>query len=123
MKNIDRGIPFYLGYLNAVELIKWASSELKDTKFKDIFNSPKNKRNAILAQFLPTTSVFGNKNISEAYLNAKRKTFEEIGLIKKEELQPKEVYSGDFKQNKIPASYYKFKYKKSHLFSFDGERI
>lgn len=108
IKNIDRGHTFYIGYLIARSIIEWAGTKYTSNKqkFKD---------------FLPTVEVYGNKEVSDSYLNSKRLFLQKIKELPKQQLQPMIVFPETFVGGKVPKKYYMFNAYKSHLFQFNGE--
>ena len=108
----SRGYSFYKGYIIAFNIVKWASDNFKKS-------TPKNKYSV----FLPTIEVYGDKDISDSYLNSKRIFLEKINEQPKENLQPKLIFPETFVDGKIPASYYTFRPEKSSLLQFDGMEI
>jgi hypothetical protein len=94
-------------YLVAYDIVKWASA---------LYNKTDN-----IDRFLPTHLVYGDKNISDSYLNSKRLYLENIKLRPRDNLlQPNIVFPNDLKNNKIQKKYYDFDYTKSHIFNFSG---
>lgn len=106
MKNTNRGYSFYIGYILAYDIVKWASDTYK--------------KNNKVVNFLPTTEVYGDKDISDSYLNAKRMFLERIKELDKRKLQPDIIFPETFVSGVIPDKYYKFKASRSFLFMFDG---
>jgi hypothetical protein len=106
IKNTDRGYSFYLGYLLAQNIVKWASENSNKPKYKI---------------FLPSADIYGDSEISDSYINSKRIYLEKTEEIVPDELQPTIVFPETFKKGKIPDSFYKFNPKKSHILQFDGE--
>jgi hypothetical protein len=71
MKDTDRGDTFYIGYLLAYSIVKWASESYA--------SKPNNK----YMVFLPSPEVYGDSEISDSYLNSKRLFLEKIPLFSK----------------------------------------
>lgn len=115
IKKAGRGYSFYLGYLNAQALVKWASDQYTNTK---------NKKDQYIP-LLPSIDVYGNEEISDSYINSKRLFLEHIHQRDKEFLQPQIIFPDTFNNNskdtkKIPDKYYKFNPTQSHILQFDG---
>jgi hypothetical protein len=108
MKDTDRGDTFYIGYLLAYSIVKWASESYA--------SKPNNK----YMVFLPSPEVYGDSEISDSYLNSKRLFLEKIKDNDKKKIQPKCVFPETFKNGKIPNNYYKFIPNKSPILQFDG---
>ena len=101
IKNTTRGYTFYIGYLMAQELVRWAGIEYSKNPNKNF------------KKFLPTVEVYGDMEISDSYLNSKRMFLEQIKELPKRQLQPKIIFPDTFVKNKIPKSYYDFDASKS----------
>jgi hypothetical protein len=119
IKNIDRGISFYFGYLLCRDLIIWSSNKY--------YTSTNQETKDTLEEFFPTEKTYGKYNISESYIvnmfnfNLKNGTASKADKYKY--VQPYHVYDRDLKYNKVPKKYYEFSYKDSEIFNFDGEQI
>jgi hypothetical protein len=100
---------YYIGYITAQSIVKWACDNYKLTCDKNII------------PFLPTACVYGNNEISDSYINSKRQFLEAIGERKICQVQPKIIFPEMFVENKIPDIYYKFDPTKSPILQFDGE--
>lgn len=112
LQNINdetRGYSFYKGYKIAFEIVKWAGENYEKTKKSKYIN------------FLPSIEVYGETEISDSYLNAKRLFMEKIMDRPKQQLQPMIVFPETFVNSKIPSKYYEFKAHKSILLQFDGQ--
>ena len=108
IKDVDRGNTFYIGYLLAQSIVKWACDNYKKTS------------NNKFLPFLPSTEIYGDSEISDSYINSKRLFLENIGDINKENLQPMIIFPETFVKGKIPDKYYKFIPENSHILKFDG---
>ena len=111
IKDVDRGDSFYIGYLLAQSIVKWAGCEYKKAK-----NHQTNK----YMQFLPSIYVYGESEISDSYLNSKRLFLEKLHEREKEHLQPMIIFPETFVKGKIPEKYYQFNPEKSPILQFDG---
>ena len=114
IKDTERGDSFQLGYLLAQNIVKWACSE-----YKNSYSAKSNKDNKFKV-FLPSATVYGDHEISDSYLNAKRLFLENIGERDKIQVQPKIIFPETFVNGKIPEKYYKFKPSESPILQFDG---
>lgn len=113
IKDVDRGNSFYIGYLLAQSIVKWAGAKYKKSTDKlNITNK--------FMPFLPSIHVYGKAEISDSYLNAKRLFLEKLGERPKEHLQPMIIFPETFVKGKIPEKYYKFNPTKSPILKFDG---
>ena len=111
IKDVDRGNSFYIGYLLAQSIVQWAVGEYKKSS-----ESQTNK----FMPFLPSIQVYGDIEISDSYLNAKRLFLEKLRERPKEHLQPMIIFPETFIKGKIPEKYYEFKPTKSPILQFDG---
>jgi hypothetical protein len=108
----NRGDSFQLGYILAQSIVKWAGNE-----YKKASESKKNK----FKVFLPTADVYGESEVSDSYLNAKRLFLEKIGAQEKiSGIQPNIIFPETFIKGKIPDKYYKFNPENSPILKFDG---
>ena len=108
IKDVDRGNSFYIGYILAQSIVKWACINYKKTPKPEYM------------LFLPSAEVFGDTEISDSYLNAKRLFLESIDARTKEKLQPMIIFPETFVNGKIPDKYYKFVPENSQILQFDG---
>lgn len=108
IKETDRGYSFYIGYITAQSIVKWVCEEYKKNSIKKYM------------PFLPSIEVYGNEEMSDSYINAKRHFLEKIGEVVREKLQPEIIFPDTFVNGKIPEKYYKFNPIKSHILQFDG---
>lgn len=104
----NRGYSFYIGYLTAQSIVKWAGDEYK--------KSPSKK----YMLFLPSADIYGTTEISDSYINSKRQFLEKIHEREKEKIQPDVIFPETFVGGKIPEKYYKFRPDKSPILQFDG---
>jgi hypothetical protein len=109
IKNTNRGYSFYLGYINAQEIVKWAGEEYYKLKRKK------------LLPLLPYAEVYGNEDISDSYINSKRLFLEKVNQREKQQMQPNIIFPEHLKKNKIPSKFYKFIPSNSPILQFDGE--
>lgn len=105
MKKTGRGQSFFIGYMTARNIVTWASNLYKKKKIDN---------------FLPSVSIYGNKDISDSFINSKRLFLEKIKEIPTKQLQPNNIYPDTFINGKIPNKFFKFQHKKSVIFNFDG---
>ena len=108
IKESNRGYSFYIGYIESISMIKWAS---------DKYNKKLDKK---YMPILPSIDVYGNVEISDSFINAKRIFLEKINQRVSEKLQPSIIYPDTFVDGKVPDKYYKFDPLKSHILQFDG---
>lgn len=108
IKDVDRGNTFYLGYILAQSIVKWACDNYKKTS------------NSKYMVFLPSAEIYGDNEISDSYLNAKRLFLVNIGERTKENLQPMIIFPETFINGKIPDKYYQFIPEDSQILQFDG---
>jgi hypothetical protein len=113
IKSADRGHSFYLGYIKAYDIVKWSSEQYAKTIKND------HKKAETIIKLLPTPLVYGDAELSDSYLNAKRIFLEKIDGDQ-EQLQPQIIFTNTFKNGEIPKKYYEFDATKSRLFTFDG---
>lgn len=111
IKDVDRGNSFYIGYLLAQSIVKWAGEEYRKSK-----NPQTNK----FMPFLPSIHVYGESEVSDSYLNSKRLFLEKLRERPKEHLQPMIIFPETFVKGKIPNQYYQFNPEKSPILQFDG---
>lgn len=109
IKNVERGYSFYLGYISAQSIIKWACEEYK-----------KNNSKKYWALF-PSVDVYGTDEISDSYINSKRIFLEKIQQRGYEKLQPTIIFPETFVNDKIPKKYYNFNPNTSLILNFNGE--
>lgn len=102
MKNLGRGDSFLMGYTAARNIVNWAT---KNSKLKQ--------------GFLPSADTYGESDISDSYINAKRIFLEKIKEREKKQLQPDNIFPDTFVNGKIPKKYYKFK-PNNIIFKIDG---
>jgi hypothetical protein len=110
-----RMYPYYAGYIISRDIITWAGKQYISTK------------NSNLHKFLPTSEVFGERNISDSYVvskhnfDVKNKT---IDISEKNKYtQPRHVYDRDLLYKKTPKKYYEFNVNDSEIFNFNGEEV
>lgn len=108
IKGLDRGYSFYIGYITANSIISWAGKQYKKKESND------------LKLFFPSADVYGDEEISDSYINAKRLFLEKLGEIPKTKLQPHIIFHDMFINHSIPDKYYKFNPLKSQILKFDG---
>ena len=89
----------------ARQIVSWASKKYNNNNMR---------------VFLPTTEVYGQKDVSDSYINSKRLFLEHINEIDTQKLQPNIVFPDSFVDGKIPSKYYNFDPSKSIIFQFDG---
>ena len=104
----NRGYSFYIGYITAQSIVKWAGDEYKKSPVKKYM------------PFLPSAEIYGNTEVSDSYINSKRQFLEKIHNKEKVKLQPEIIFPETFINGKIPDKYYKFKPDKSSILQFDG---
>ena len=104
----NRGYSFYIGYLTAQSIVKWAGDEYKKSPVKKYM------------PFLPSAEIYGTTEVSDSYINSKRQFLEKIHEREKEKLQPDVIFPETFVGGKIPEKYYKFRPDKSPILQFDG---
>ena len=104
----NRGYSFYIGYITAQSIVKWAVDEYKKSPAKKYM------------PFLPSTEIYGTTEVSDSYINSKRQFLEKIHNKEKVKLQPEIIFPETFINGKIPDKYYKFQPDKSSILQFDG---
>ena len=104
----NRGYSFYIGYITAQSIVKWAGDEYKKSSVKKYM------------PFLPSAEIYGTTEVSDSYINSKRQFLEKIHNKEKVKLQPKIIFPETFINGKIPDKYYKFQPDKSSILQFDG---
>ena len=104
----NRGYSFYIGYITAQSIVKWASDEYKKSPVKKYM------------PFLPSAEIYGTTEVSDSYINSKRQFLEKIHNKEKVKLQPEIIFPETFINGKIPDKYYKFQPDKSSILQFDG---
>ena len=62
----NRGYSFYIGYITAQSIVKWAVDEYKKSPAKKYM------------PFLPSTEIYGTTEVSDSYINSKRQFLEKI---------------------------------------------
>jgi len=107
IKETDRGYSFYIGYITAQSIVKWAGDAYKNKTQKYL-------------PFLPSIEIYGTCEISDSYLNSKRQFLEKIKEKEPVKIQPELIFPGTFEHGKIPEKYYKFNPKNSPILQFDG---
>ena len=131
-----RGDSFSIGYLLAQSIVKWACTEyknnIKNTTTSKIANKPTTSKNTKkpttkttkkinkFKVFLPSATIYGDNEISDSYLNAKRLFLEKLGERPKINVQPNIIFPETFVNGKIPDKYYKFIPNDSPILQFDG---
>jgi hypothetical protein len=125
LSNEKRGYSYFAGYLLCQRLIKWASG-----KYFNIDQNNETEVQSINKEFeifLPTTEVYGARNLSEFYIVNKHKFDIKNKTIDTEEsykyAQPKHVYDRDMIYKKIPKKYLEFNYSSSDIFDLDVKEI
>lgn len=108
IKETDRGYSFYIGYITAQSIVKWAGNEYKKKESKKFM------------PFLPSIEIYGDEEISDSYINSKRIFLEKIGERDKSKMQPDLIFPETFDHGKIPQKCYQFDPKKSPILQFDG---
>jgi hypothetical protein len=118
----QRYYSYYIGYLLARDLIKWAGEKYCegeiDCKYKDAI------------YFLPNAAAYGARNITTSYMvsksrfDIKNKDIEDIEAtdIKNKFAQPRNVYDRDLIYGKVPKRYYEFDMSSSVLYDIDGDK-
>ena len=104
----NRGYSFYIGYITAQSIVKWAGDEYKKSPVKKYM------------PFLPSAEIYGTTEVSDSYINSKRQFLEKIHNKEKVKLQPEIIFPETFINGKIPDKYYKFQPDKSSILQFDG---
>lgn len=104
----NRGYSFYIGYITAQSIVKWAGDEYKKSPVKKYM------------PFLPSAEIYGTSEVSDSYINSKRQFLEKIHNKEKVKLQPEIIFPETFINGKIPDKYYKFQPDKSSILQFDG---
>ena len=104
IKDVNRGYSFYIGYITAYSIVKWASENYSKKTMK----------------FLPSPDVYGTEEISDSYINSKRLFLEKIKEIKPSKIQPGLIFTDTFVDGLIPKKYYKFNPENSPILQFDG---
>ena len=111
IKEENRGYSFYVGYLRAQAIVKWAAEKYAES------NGPNSK----YLKFLPTVEVYGESEISDSYLNSKRLFLEKLEKRKNKDFQPKLIFPNTFVKGKIPKKYFQFIPENSPILQFDGK--
>jgi hypothetical protein len=109
IKETNRGYSFYIGYITAQSIVKWAGE-----------NYTNKKPNTKYMPFLPSVEVYGTEEMSDSYINSKRQFLEKIKEREPVKIQPDIIFNDTFDHGKIPEKYYKFDFKKSPILQFDG---
>jgi poly(A) polymerase-like protein len=115
---------YYVGYLLCRNLISWASEVMFSPNNK--FESDSEEYN-LLRCLLPTTNIYGNKNITESLTVSKYVYEKRMGIISEKEKylysQPNNIFDRDLIYKKIPKNYLKFNMGKSEIFNTEGKII
>lgn len=115
MSGKHRSYSYYAGYLMCRELISWAAAEYSQSS------------DVTFERFLPTASVYGDRNLSDSYIVSKH-NFDiknnTIPLIEKDKYtQPSNIFDRNLMYGKIKKTYYEFDVNKSEIFNFAGNEI
>jgi hypothetical protein len=106
----DRGDSFLEAYIICFNIVKWANDKYT-AKNSDKYEP-----------FLPTYKAYGRENFNDTTLNSKIILLEKTKAIKKQKLQPVNIYDSDLRKNRglVKKTNYDFNHSKSYLYQFDG---
>lgn len=114
VKDVPRDYAFYIGYIECINLFKWAVAKYMNTTRLDLKKQYK--------ALLPSTDFYGVEEINDTYMaytyrfdmnNQKKQMSQEWS-------QPKHIYDRDLTSMNIPKHYFHFDYSKSNIFAIDG---
>jgi len=113
IKGIRRGYSFYVGYLECRALVEWAAGE---------YVGASGKRHTALRQFLPTEQYYGDREFGDSYIVSKWRFDVKNKKIVDDSShgQPRHAYDTDMKNGHLPRGHFKFDYRDSIIFQFDG---